>query len=166
MRAGWIKAMENPAIRARLKFSEARKKKHSESLKGHKTTNETRRKISHAHIGIPTTGKAAKDRPDHASAKHWIVRSPTGVIYEFDNATSWARKNEHLFWPDENPGSILPLWRRFVKGVQAQTRPRQAPTHWNGWTLVSITERESLGAPDLLARDKQPNDPDQRPAGK
>ncbi len=110
-----------------------------------------------ARIGCHNYGRAARDRLDHFNAKHWVVRDPVGRIYEFDNAQSWARKNENLFLPDEYPDSRLPLWARFFHGLNDMQRTDRKGIHsWRGWTLVSVTERETLGAPDLLAREGQP----------
>ena len=125
-------------------------------------TDEAKEKCRHsmsmARIGCHNFGRAARDRLDHFNARHWVVRDPVGRIFEFDNAQSWARKNESLFLPDEYPDSKLPLWFRFISGLNGmQRKDRKGQHSWKGWVLVSVTECETTGAPDLLARDKQPN---------
>ena len=98
-------------------------------------------------------GRAARDRKDHCKAMHWIVRAPNGVIYEFDNLQSWARANVSLLLPDMAPASKLPLWYRFVLGMNNLQRTDGKGGHsWRGWTLVSVMERREQGAPDLINR--------------
>jgi hypothetical protein len=113
----------------------------------------TFRKISLAITGTHGFGRGAKDAPNHAKAHHWILRSPLGTIYEFDNLQSWARKNESLFLPDDYPDATLPLWKRFVSGINNQQRKdKKATTSWRGWTMVSNIEQKQMGCPDLLNR--------------
>lgn len=115
--------------------------------------NET---ISKSLIGTHGFGRGAKDRLDHWKALHWVVRDSRGVIHEFDNLQAWCRKNEHRFLPDTFQNAKLPLWKRAVGGFNDMQRTDKKGTHqWKGWTLVSVKERETIGAPDLLDRHGQ-----------
>lgn len=109
--------------------------------------------IAKQRIGCHNYGRAARDRLDHFNAKHWVIRSPEGITYEFDNLQSWCRANESLFLPDDHPGAKLPLWHRAVSGFNGMIRRDAKAQHaWKGWTLVSSIERHAQGAPDLLKR--------------
>lgn len=123
-----------------------------------------RKSISEQRKGTHNFGRAARDRLDHFNALHWIVRDNRGVIHEFDNLQSWCRANEWRFLPDDRPSSKLKLWQRAVSGFNGQQRTDRKGQHqWKGWTLVSVLERKQQGAPDLLARDAQPNARGQTP---
>jgi len=92
-----------------------------------------RKSISESRKGCHGYGRAARDRLDHAKALHWVIKDPQGVPHEFDNRQSWARGNEYRFLPDDRPDSKLPLWERFVAGMERM--------HWKGWTLVTVREQ-------------------------
>lgn len=112
-----------------------------------------RHSISVQRTGTHGYGRTARDNLNHSKALHWIVRDPFGRIFEFNNADSWARKHENLFLPDDRPESRLPLCRRFISGLHGMQRTDRKGQHsWKGWTLVSVTECEVSGAPDLLGR--------------
>ncbi len=116
-----------------------------------------RQSISAQRKGCHNYGRAARDRLDHFNALHWIVRDPRGIIHEFDNLQSWCRANEWRFMPDDRPESKLKLWQRAVSGFNNQQRTDKKGSHqWKGWTLVSVLEREEMGAPDLLGRQFKP----------
>ena len=103
--------------------------------------------ISVQRTGTHGYGRSARDNPQHFNALHWVVRDPVGRIYEFENSQAWARKNETLFMPDDHPDSKLPLWRRFVSGLNGMQRTDKKGQHsWRGWVLVSVIEREVIGA--------------------
>jgi hypothetical protein len=120
-----------------------------------------RKAISQARLGCHNYGRAARDRLDHFQAKHWMVRDPAGIIFEFDNLQAWCRANEWRFQPDDYPQSKRPLWHRAALGFGSQMRTdKKGCHHWKGWTLVSVEERKELGAPDLLNR-KLPQDAEQ-----
>lgn len=112
-----------------------------------------RKSISDQRKGCHNYGRAARDNPKHFNAKHWVIRSPEGIIYEFDNLQMWCRANESLFLPDDKPDAKLPLWHRAVSGFNGMIRrDRKAQHAWKGWTLVSSIEMHAQGAPDLLER--------------
>jgi hypothetical protein len=122
--------------------------------------------ISKSKIGTHGYGKAERDRPDHCKALHWIVMDSYGQVYEFDNLSSWARKHEALFLPDERPESKLPLWRRAVGGfINMRRTDKKASHHWRGWTLVSGVERSCGEVVDLLNRKLMLPLPDQTKEG-
>lgn len=112
-----------------------------------------RRAISLQRTGTQGYGRTARDNPQHYRAKYWIIRDPGGRIHEFNNLQSWCRKNEELFRPDDRPESKLPLWRRAVSGFNGIRRGELCS--WKGWLLVSMEERKTLGAPDLLGREEE-----------
>lgn len=107
-----------------------------------------RHSLSIAKTGTHGYGRGARDNPKHCKALHWVVRDPAGQVWEFDNASSWARAHQHLFEPDDRPESRLPLWQRFVNGLNNMIRRDKKGAHsWRGWVRVSSTE---IG--DLLER--------------
>jgi hypothetical protein len=98
----------------------------------------------------------AKGMPDHIAAKHWTIRDPNGLTHEFSNLGEWARRHEHLF-EDCAPASKLPHWLRISGGIGDLLNAKGRSCSYRGWVAVSKTELEE-GAPDPLARDKQPNE--------
>lgn len=161
----WFGAKISKALTGRKLSPEHRAKAAANGFKGPQflTAEQQKRRnesISKQRKGTHNFGRAARDRLDHFNALHWIVRDNRGVIHEFDNLQSWARANEHRFLPDDRPESKLALWKRAVGGFNNMQRTdRKASHQWKGWTLVSVLERRQQCAPDLLARDAQPNDP-------
>ena len=112
-----------------------------------------RKAISKAMTGTHGFGRGARDNPKHHHARHWLVRDPSGVVFEFDNLASWCRANEWRFL-DEHPEARLPLWKRAVLGFNGlQRTDGKAGHHWRGWTLVGNFELEQDGsASDTLER--------------
>ncbi len=79
--------------------------------------------------GKPAKGKNAKG-PDNTSAKHWRIRSPSGVIYEGWNLNHIVRENAHLFNPAD-------LNRNAAAGIAALFQGRANNcVSWKGWTAV------------------------------
>ena len=105
--------------------------------------------LSIAKLGVPGVGRAAANE-DNALAKFWVVRSPSGVCYEFTNAAHWCRENEWLF-SDDRPESKTPLWKRAFGGFSEMNGKRGQLCSWKGWTLVSVTEANN-DSRDLLER--------------
>lgn len=97
-----------------------------------------RKAISEQRKGTQGYGRGSRDRLDHFNALHWVVEYITGERYEFDNLQSWARAHEHLFLPDDRPKSKLPLWQRFVSGMNGIRQKHQYV--WKGWRLISVKE--------------------------
>jgi len=98
-------------------------------------------------------GRGARDNLNHHEAKHWIIRDNRGVIHECDNLQSWCRANEWRFLPDSRPESRSPIWRRALIGMSSLGCTSGRSCSWNGWTLVSVVERQEQGAPDLMDRE-------------
>jgi hypothetical protein len=101
-----------------------------------------RRAISVSRLGTHGYGRSKRDNENHCRAKLWRVRDPMGRIHSFQNACKWARANEHLFLPYDAPNSKLPLWKRFVSGLNSMQRTDDKGTHhWRGWMLVGSWEQ-------------------------
>jgi hypothetical protein len=99
-------------------------------------------------------GRMARDSVNHHEAKHWIIRDNRGVIHECDNLQSWCRANEWRFLPDARPESKAPLSKRAFVGIAQLGCVNGKACSWNGWTLVSVVERQEQGAPDLMDREE------------
>lgn len=100
--------------------------------------------------GCHGQGKNKRGSLEHSNAKLWVIRDPIGRIYKFINAREWVRENISLF-EDYHPEARLPFWYRVSAGLKniAHPRKRNAPTHYQGWTIVSQQEKG-----DLLGRDE------------
>jgi hypothetical protein len=138
------------------------------ALRGRKLSNEHRLASSKGwlHVRGPLSAESESKRRLSLSktlsktmigterrALHWIIRDPIGIIYEFDNLAKWCRQNESRFLPDERPESKLRLHKRAQLGFNGmQRKDHKGQTAWKGWTLVSVIERKTQGAPDLLQR--------------
>jgi hypothetical protein len=99
--------------------------------------NKRRMGISKQRKGTHGYGRAARDNPEHSSAKYWVILSPDGVEYEFNNLESWCRNNEHLF-EDRRPYSKLPLWRGAQLGINGLMRTDgKEALSWYDWRVVT-----------------------------
>lgn len=145
---------ENPRSEAsREKISAGLVKAHREGraggyTKGNKLTlrrgvedlRRCMRLANQACLGKHGFGRMHIGRPDHACAKHWVVESPDGVRYEFDNLQEWCRANEHLL-PVCGEKYRKPLWQRAADGISSQTR--RETSRWRGWQLVTVGEQHN-----------------------
>ena len=110
------------------------------------------REIALARTGKPGVGRSAANELN-ARAHYWVVRSPCGKIYRFTNLSDWARKNTHLFMPDERPYSKTDLWKRVAGGIYMLFEVNGRCCSYRGWTAVSRLELINGGG-DLLGRDR------------
>lgn len=154
-------AYEKAAITMKKAWAEGRVKMRpkeqriADARKGGKTMTplklEKIRANAQARIGIPGTGGNIAGE-ENSCAHHWIIRSPRGEIYKFTNLAEWARKNEHLFLPDERPNSKTKLSGRIQTGIGMLYEVRGRCCSYRGWTAVSRLELVNGGG-DLLGRD-------------
>lgn len=72
-------------------------------------------------------GRMHIGRPDHVFALHWVIESPEGERFEFDNLNEWCRKNEWRFDPE--PPAKRPLWERASRGMSGKPQ-------WKGWRVI------------------------------
>ena len=106
--------------------------------------------------GIPKGGRSAAGCQTHGKAKHWVIRSPRGVVYEFPNLRGWIATNIYLFH-DNSPESKTPLFSRAASGIASLGTGKKG-THWNGWCLVAIRELAENSGIDLAGRtNEKPN---------
>lgn len=70
-------------------------------------------------------------------AKHWVIESPDGNIYECDNLMHFIRENRGLF-----DGTARQAFDGFqkIKATQEGKRPKSPSKSWKGWKLISCTE--------------------------
>lgn len=95
-------------------------------------------------------GKNTQGSLLHSNAKIWKIRDSVGRVFEFINCREWVRKNIDLFH-DYRPESRMPFPARVAAGLKNISHPKQknASTHYQGWTIVSVEEKK-----DLLGRDE------------
>ncbi len=132
-----------PILSATMK---ANSKKWREDGTMQKIVDWNRKRLTGSH-GL---GRNQWGRLDHSQAKTWEVRSPAGEHFKFTNCREWVRQNLHRFH-DYRPESRLPFYIRISAGFKNIWKPRKAnaPTHYQGWTTVAVSERG-----DLLGRDE------------
>lgn len=76
----------------------------------------------------------------HWIAKHWIIESPDGQIYECDNLLNFIRENPDLF--DGTPKQAFDGFQKIHATMEG--RRKKNPSHsWKGWHLLSCTENEN-----------------------
>ena len=111
---------------------------------GERRSETTKRKMSETwkiKFAQGDIGRRQQGRPDHVSAKHWVIESPERIRYEFANLTEWCRQNEHLFPPDTEEFK-KPLWARAAHGIHQQASVYNPhPSQWKGWRLISVTRQ-------------------------
>lgn len=94
--------------------------------------------IKHMRAGF---GKKVKEiGPErHWIAKHWIIESPDGKIYECDNLLNFIRENPDLF-----DGTTKQAFDGFqkIKMTEEGKRPKSPSRSWKGWHLISWSENE------------------------
>jgi hypothetical protein len=101
-----------------------------------------------AHRGSHGFGRLTRGRIDHARAKHFLIRSPLGDVYEVKNLAEWCRSNVGKFLPDDHPYSKTPLNRRAQVGFSMLVTGKRNNCSWRGWTAVCVFDIEA----DPLAR--------------
>lgn len=70
--------------------------------------------------------------PDHINAKHWVIQSPDGKIYECRNLMYFIKSNPDLF-----DGTPKQAFDGFQKIKSTQKGKRKNPSHsWKGWRLI------------------------------
>ena len=107
-----------------------------------KCASEHRRQMYEAGVyagTLESAHEAAKDNPltgrfeTHVNAKTWVIKSPTGEIYECRNLYNWLREHETLI-----DGSVRQAWDGLSKIKYSEQGKRKNPSHqWKGWTLIS-----------------------------
>jgi len=74
----------------------------------------------------------------NCNAKTWIIRSPTGQVYECRNLLNWCREHADLL-----DGSPRQAWDGLAKikySMQGK-RTRCPSKSWKGWTLITWGEK-------------------------
>lgn len=107
---------------------------------------EIARKAGKKRRGKPATGLQTKGRADHAQARHWKVRGPSGVIYEFDNLAEWCRTNLSFFEPDPCPTSKTPLWKRAHYGIMSLQRKDNPAKAYRHFELAALSAENQATA--------------------
>lgn len=77
---------------------------------------------------------------NHWIAKHWVIQSPTGQIYECDNLKNFIRTNPDLF-----DGTLKQAFDGFqkIKATMEGTRKKNPSHSWKGWRLIGYSENNS-----------------------
>lgn len=87
----------------------------------------------------PISGAVETNR----NAKHWVLKSPENMLYEFDNLALFIRQHPEFF---SNPKSAHTALISAASCVKESTTPHsrrgRAVTQYKGWTVVSRSEKE------------------------
>lgn len=77
---------------------------------------------------------------NHWFAKHWIIESPSGQVYECDNLMNFIRENPDLF-----DGTTKQAYDGFqkIKATMEGKRPKAQSKSWKGWHLISYEENKN-----------------------
>lgn len=71
---------------------------------------------------------------NHVNAKHWIIRSPAGKIYECQNLMHFIRQHPELF--DGTPKQAFDGFAKIKASIRGK---RKNPCYsWKGWTLIDF----------------------------
>lgn len=73
----------------------------------------------------------------HWIAKHWVIESPSGEIFECDNLLNFIRTNPDLF--DGTPRQAFDGFQK-IKATMEGKRPKAPSRTWKGWRLISCSE--------------------------
>lgn len=76
----------------------------------------------------------------HWIAKHWVIESPAGKIYECDNLMNFIRENPDLF--DGTPRQAFDGFQK-IKMTMEGKRPKAPSKSWKGWHLIAWSENEN-----------------------
>ena len=69
----------------------------------------------------------------HINAKHWIIKSPDGQIYDCQNLLYFIKQNPDLF--DGTPKQAFDGFAKIKASIQGK---RKNPCYtWKGWHLIS-----------------------------
>lgn len=121
--------------------------------------------IRRARKSVLFAQSAARNHPglrsgvDNIHAKHWSVRSPRGLVYQFKNALEFFRTHPDLFDPDDirlRKGGDCRASSGF-SSIRPGSRASDTIGSWKGWTWYSIYERRFNDGGDLLERNSNVN---------
>ena len=90
-------------------------------------------------MGTPAARQSPKSGrfETNVNAQHWIVKSPTGVTYEFTNLMLWARGHCELFGKPSNDKSARQIANGFYTAKRAMLgKPRQHTPSYMGWKIL------------------------------
>lgn len=68
--------------------------------------------------------------PTNVNARHWILRSPSGVLYEFDNLNLFIREHPEFF----------PNFQSARTAISAIARGKTRAIYYKGWSVVYRSE--------------------------
>ena len=77
---------------------------------------------------------------NHWGAKHWVIQSPDGNVYECDNLLNFIRTHPELF------GDCPPrrVFDGFAKIKSSMMGKRKKPSYsWRGWKLISWSDEKN-----------------------
>lgn len=77
---------------------------------------------------------------NHWGAKHWMIQSPDGNVYECDNLLNFIRTHPELF------GDCPPrrVFDGFAKIKSSMMGKRKKPSYsWRGWKLISWSDEKN-----------------------
>ena len=93
--------------------------------------------------------KAAQKSPvagpfeTNQNAKHWVLKSPKGVLYEFDNLTLFVRKHPEFFPNPKSARSALAASAACLAGKPYPSRKYRQFSQYKGWQVVWYGKRIS-----------------------
>ena len=98
------------------------------------------KKVSEKLRGRPAGGRNKKGTLKHPQARHWVLRGPSGDLYEFENLAEWCRTHVSLF-VDTAPESKIPPWKRAHYGIMSLLRKdKRGAKAYRGFEIVSVAE--------------------------
>lgn len=93
--------------------------------------------------------KAAQKSPiagsfaTNQNAKHWVLKSPEGNLYEFDNLTLFVRTHPEFFPNPYSARSALAASGACLAGKPYPSRKGRQFSQYKGWQVVWYGERKS-----------------------
>lgn len=71
------------------------------------------------------------------NAKHWVLRSPDNVLYEFDNLSKFVRDHPDFFANAVSARTALSAAAGCTVGTPAPSRKSRKVNQYKGWEVVS-----------------------------
>ena len=76
----------------------------------------------------------------HWIAKHWVIESPDGQVFECDNLLNFIRENPDLF--DGTPRQAFDGFQK-IKATMEGKRKKNPSRSWKGWRLLDYGENSN-----------------------
>lgn len=95
-------------------------------------------------LGTPAAKTSPKSGPfeTNKNAKHWVMKSPEGILHEFDNLNLFIRSHPEWFSNPKSASSALRASAACLAGRPYPSRENRQFGQYKGWQVVWYGPKE------------------------